>query len=212
MLRSAAIALVALGFLSIPAASQEAAPESFDHRGMSLLFEATVGARLNRQPNPGVNDARWYVAWDLGPMVNRGNWALGGTFLLGADEDGARFEIRPRYRRWLGRKTAIDVGAGVLLRGSSNAQAVQNYPGFTGLVALQYGSWLGVSVEVQAVGSELVDRYCDAVLGDRVVTRGSRTDWAWIVGARASGVGALVLGLAELVLGAIAVGTADFGM
>jgi hypothetical protein len=209
MLRSGVIVIAALGFISQTAAGQEVEPRSVHRSGLSLLFETTIGARLNRQPNPGLVDARWYVAWDLGPMVNRGNWALGATFLLGADEDGARWGIRPRYRRRLGRKTALDLGAGVLLGGSSNAGVIQSYPGVTALVGLQHGRWLGLSLEMQAVSTELVDyTHYDPYR----VTISSGMDVAWLVSARASGLGAVVVSLAQLVVGAIAVGSADFGL
>ncbi len=168
--------------------------------GTTALFEAAVGRRLNRQPDPGVQDARWYASWELGPSFNRGNWAWGATIMADVDEDGSRWGIRPRHRRWLGHKGALDLGAGILLGGQNN-YAEQPYPGFAGLIGLSYGDWLGVSLELQAIRTTLISQDYYVPSEGRYVpgTRTESTDWAWIIGARMNGIGAIALSAAPMI-------------
>jgi hypothetical protein len=181
--RAALLSTVALAVLVQLGPAHKAAAQPAKRRGTTILYETAIGARLGRQPRPGVNDTRWFVSWDLGFMANRGTWAWGATAVASADEDGSRWGLRPRYRRWLGNKTALDVGAGILLGGGTN-NALQDYPGFTGLVALSHGQWLGVSLEVQNVPTP------DA----------SGPDWGLYLGFRVNGLGAVVASVAELAL------------
>ncbi|UCF39852.1 MAG: hypothetical protein JSW43_08900 [Gemmatimonadota bacterium] len=201
MRRSVTLILIVLSALAAAAWGQESTPQPVGHRGVSILYEATIGTRLNRQPDPGVEDTRWFASWDLGLMAQRGDWAWGATLLAHADEDGTRWGIRPRYRRWLGGKTTLDLGAGVLLGGGTN-YGVQSYPGFTGLVALSHGRWLGVSLELHAIRTaQALSHYYDPVLGERYDAAASGVDWGVYLGFRLNGVGALVASAAELVLG-----------
>jgi hypothetical protein len=205
MRRSAILIIIVLSALAAAARGQEAAPQPAGHRGTSILYETAIGTRLNQQPDPGVQDARWFASWDLGFMANRGDWAWGATVLASVDEDGSRWGIRPRYRRWLGSKTALDLGAGILLGGGTN-YGVQSYPGFTGLVAVSHGRWLGVSLEVQAIQTAhtVESGYYDPVLGDRQVIGASGIDWGIYLGFRLNGVGALVANAAQLALAVVA--------
>jgi hypothetical protein len=151
-----------------------------------------------------VSDTRWFASWDLGFLANRGDWAWGATVLANVDEDGSRWGIRPRYRRWLGSKTAVDLGAGILLGGGSNG-VTQSYHGFTGLVAIKHGSWLGVSLEVQAVQTaQGPGYYFDPILGEQQVPGASGIDWGIYLAFRLNGVGALVASAAELALAVVA--------
>jgi hypothetical protein len=200
MRRSATLIIIVLSALAAAARGQETAPQPSGHRGTSILYETAIGTRLNQQPDPGVSDTRWFASWDLGFMANRGDWAWGATVLANVDEDGSRWGVRPRYRRWLGRKTALDLGAGILLGGGTN-YGVQSYPGFTGLVAVSHGGWLGVSLEVQALQtSRDPGHYYDPALGEQQVIGASSMDWGIYLGFRLNGVGALVASAAELVL------------
>lgn len=56
-----------------------------------------------------------YVAYEAGVLVNTDpDRAIGATFLLGGDESGRRVAVKGRYRRWIGRTAAWDLGVGVL--------------------------------------------------------------------------------------------------
>jgi hypothetical protein len=203
MTRTLLFALVVLTTDSAVAVAQTR--DTPGHHGTDILFEAAIGARLNRQPNPGAQDAAWYVSWELGPSFNQGDWAWGATIMAAADEDGSRWGIRPRYRRWLGPKTALNFGAGILLGGESN-NARQHYPAFAGLIGLSYGSWLGVNLELHAIrNTHYSPEYYDPMQGGRVPgTETESTDLAVMLGARVSGVGAIALSAAEAVLLVIA--------
>jgi hypothetical protein len=67
---------------------------------------------------------------DLGAMFNTKNSkAWGGSFHLAADDDGTRFGIGPRYRIWLGPKTALDFSPKLMFGGSDNS-VKRKFPGF----------------------------------------------------------------------------------
>ena len=93
----------------------------------------------------------------------------------------------------------------MLLGGSTN-NAEQHYPGFTGLVGISYGNWLGINLELQTVSttSTAPETYLPSqgILVPGVRSRS--TDWAWLVSAKMNGVGAKLLSCAELLLGIIA--------
>jgi hypothetical protein len=79
-------------------------------------------------------------------------------------------------------------------------------------VAVNHGSWLGVSLEVQAVHTtETLGYYYDPALGDQQVTGASAIDWGVYVGFRLNGVGALVASAAELILGIAAAASLNGG-
>jgi hypothetical protein len=82
--------------------------------------------------------ARQYFTWELGPMGNLNpKTAMGATLLFGVDgDDVVRFGMKPRYRRWLDKKTSIDIAPGILLRGSEPLKSA--LPGFTAHVGLNF--------------------------------------------------------------------------
>jgi hypothetical protein len=167
-----------------------------EHRGISVLFEATIGRRLNRHLYPGVQNFRGQVSWELGPLFNRGEWAWGVAVMASADEEGARWGIRPRYRRWLEPGVALDLGVGMLI-GGETGYAEQHYPGLSALIGLTFGNLLGVNLELQAISTS--QEYSPLSL--RAIAPGDRhksVDFAWLLGAKLSGAGALVLTTAEV--------------
>ena len=184
---------------TLVAQSRDTVPRG--HRGTSVLFEAAIGVRLDPRPDPA-DDTRWYASWEFGPSFNRGHWAWGATIFAGVDVDGARWGIRPRYRRWLGSKAALDLGAGILLGGNNQGYGEEHYPGFAGLIGLSYGNWLGLNLELQAVRTTRISR--DYYLPSQAVNVpgvvSESTDWAWYIGPRLSGLGAIPLLAAEAIL------------
>ncbi|MFC1639859.1 hypothetical protein ACFL3B_03740 [Gemmatimonadota bacterium] len=202
MLRTLLVTLVVLTSSSTAAYTQATDTTANGNRSVSVFFEAAIGSRLNRQPNPGVVDAGWYASWELGPSFNRGDRAWVVAVVGAVDEDGARWGIRPRYRRWLGGTVAaVDFGAGMLLGGSTN-YAEQHYPGFTGLVGISYGNWLGINLELQTVSTTTTAP--EIYLPSQEIwvpgVRSRSTDWAWLVSAKMNGAGATVLSAAEITL------------
>jgi len=205
MCRAIVVTVMVSATIAVPAWGQDPGSQQPARSGAFLLYETAIGARLGRRPDNDVNDARWYTTWELGPMLNRDRSAWGVTLLGAADEDGARWGVRPRYRKWLGTRASLDLGAGVLIGGSSNG-VEQAYPGFTGLVGLRYNDWLGVNLEIHAIRTAQTERYYyDPATGqERTAARREFTDWGVHLGARVGGLAAVLVSAAELVLGAIA--------
>lgn len=93
-----------------------------------------------------------YGAVEVGAMVNTApDRALGASLLLGVEEGGLRMAMKGRYRHWLSRAAAWDVGAGVLAAkrrvptdfGSDYVAAV----GLTGDLSIGLTRWAGVGVQ-----------------------------------------------------------------
>ena len=84
------------------------------------VLELGYGHRVGGAPTAtGGSPQVHYLNGELGWMFNRSpRMAVGGTLFMGALVDYA-FELRPglkgRARYWLGDRTAVDVGAGVIL-------------------------------------------------------------------------------------------------
>lgn len=103
-----------------------------------------------------------HLNWELGVMVNRGPaHAVGATVLVGGDPNGLRVGVKGRYRRWIGRHAALDLGAGVLgarraapfegadAREPGNRHVV--VAGLTGDAALGLTDWASLSVRADLV-------------------------------------------------------------
>ncbi len=205
MYRAIVVTVMVSTTIVVPAWGQEVGSQQPARSGAFLLYETAIGARLGRRPDNNVNDTRWYATWELGPMFNRGSSAWGATLLGAADEDGSRWGVRPRYRKWLGTRASLDLGAGVLIGGSSNG-VEQTYPGFTGLLGLRYGDWLGVNLEIHAIPTAQAERYYydPATSQERTAAAREFTDWGVHLGARVGGLAAVLVSAAELVLVVIA--------
>lgn len=161
------------------------------------VFTPVAGSRYTRTGyNSGTPtqslELTWYVAWELGGMVNvDANDAVGASVLVGGDANGARWGVKGRYRHWLDAATALDVGAGVLGAGRSVPRAGQpgndHVPavGFTGDVSLGVTEWASFGVRADVLWSEEG--------GDDPAT-------AYYIGTRLGTRPALVLSAAPLVL------------
>ena len=207
MLRTPLATLVVLIAHSSVALSQPADTAVGEHHGTSILFEAAIGVRLDRRPDPSADDDRGYASWDIGPLFNHGGWAWGATLMAATDQAGGLWGIRPRYRRWLGPRAAFDISAGILL-GDLTSNDEKHYPAFTGMLGLCYGNWLGVNLEFRAISTEY---YLPAPEWGVPATKRSSFDWVWAIGARTSGPGAIALTAAEGILVLIALASFSEG-
>lgn len=123
-----------------------------------------------------------HVNWEAGVMINRSPaHAVGATVLVGADANGLRLGAKGRYRRWMGREAALDLGAGVLAAQQSAPfeGADVNNPGnrhvwaggLTGDAALGLTDWASLSVRgdllLDAQGSPSHGVYAGLRLGTR---------------------------------------------
>lgn len=152
--------------------------------GVHLLLGGSRYTR-NDYNNGGVTRSTHlagHANWEIGIMVNRGpTHATGVTVLIGADPNGARLGVKGRYRRWMGRHTALDLGAGVLAtrRAAPFEGADVDRPGnrhvvvggLTGDAALGLTDWASLSLRgdllMDADGSPAHGVYGGLRLGTR---------------------------------------------
>lgn len=141
-----------------------------------------VGTRYTRTGYDGVREGKWHMVghfgWEVGVMRNVDpRHAVGATVLVGADANGARVALKGRYREWMGRRAAMDVGAGLLVARRAEPFADPDRPGnqhvvvagLTGDVALGFTDWASVSLRADLVtdagGTPVVGVYPGFKLG-----------------------------------------------
>lgn len=173
---AAALACAAVFATGSHAQDDEPRPESFCYTGrpaaecrVFLVLEgnaymAMTGSHFERLGYEGRRRQRLeltgYAAWEAGAMVNvTDHEAVGGTFMLGGDANGYRVALKGRYRRWSGRTSGIDLGAGVMGAGRSVAHADRagNYhvpaAGLTADASMGYTDWASVGVRADMLFS-----------------------------------------------------------
>jgi len=150
-----------------------------------MITEFGVLARIDDYPYIG-DDSRIAYSFDLGWMKNispRGAVGFSGYALL--SDPATRLGIRARYRRWLSRKTSIDVSPGVLLGGEDSA-IEYDPPGFVLGTTLNAGDLVALTVDAEYA------RNLDLVHDTPPFQWEKRTDVAWRAGAKfGSGLGLL---------------------
>jgi len=102
-----------------PGATQTEPHECYRGRPLPICssFWITEFALMGPLPNRFFPYGR-VMRWQVGGMSNHGaRNAIGATLVLGLDDVGTSYGLTPRYRRWLSPGVALDVSAGVLLRG-----------------------------------------------------------------------------------------------
>ena len=135
--------------------------------GAHVLLGGSRYTRNDYNNGPGTRSAHLagYFNWEIGVMVNRGPAdAVGATVLAGADPNGLRVGLKGRYRRWMGRHAAVDVGAGLLagrraapFEGEDAGEPGNRHEvvgGLTADAALGLTDWASLSVR----GDLLLDR------------------------------------------------------
>ena len=92
-----------------------------------------------------------YFTWELGGMVNEGpRHAVGGAIIKSLGEERDYFGVRPRYRRWFGNETSLDVAIGILVSGSHD-RFTPKFPSFTAHVALSQGDVVGLIAGAEVI-------------------------------------------------------------
>jgi hypothetical protein len=98
-----------------------------------------------------------HFSWELGRMSNRSaRTAVGGTFLVGGGGSGLRFGVKARYRRWLSKRSSLDLSGGalgVVTRSLYSQPSARGY-GITGDVALDWKDWAAITVRADAIRGE----------------------------------------------------------
>jgi hypothetical protein len=104
-----------------------------------------------------------HVGWEVGLMENVSpRHAVGAALMAGGDANGERIAVKARYRRWNSRRSAMDVGAGLMFARRAEPHPSSQTPGnlhvpvmgLTGDVAVGLTDWVGVGVR----GDLLFDR------------------------------------------------------
>ncbi len=91
------------------------------------------------------------MRWQVGGMSNHGaRNAIGATLVLGLDDVGTSYGLTPRYRRWLSPGVALDVSAGVLLRGCDGLRV----PSFVAQTGVTTGDYVGAVIQVETLRLE----------------------------------------------------------
>lgn len=85
-------------------------------------------------------------------MRNRtSSTAIGGTIFFSISDQftantGALLGLKPRFRRWIGRATSLDLAAGPFLIFSDRPNA--HTVGLTGQLGFHFGDWAGLTTQV----------------------------------------------------------------
>jgi hypothetical protein len=150
-----------------------------------MITEFGVLARIDDYPY-GVGLSRIQVSFDLGWMKNISeNTAVGFSGYTLVLDPTTRLGIRARYRRWLSRKTSLDLSPGVLL-GGEDSGIEYDPPGFVLGASLNAGDLVALTVEAEYA------RNLDLVHDTPPFQWEKRTDIAWRAGAKfGSGIGLL---------------------
>jgi hypothetical protein len=149
-----------------------------------MITEFGVVARIDDYPYSS-GDSRIGISFDLGWMKNiSAKRAVGFSGYALVADPTTRLGIRARYRRWLSRKTSIDVSPGVLL-GGEDSGIEYDPPGFVLGATLNSGL---VALTVDAEYAKNLDLVHDTL----PLQWEKRTDVAWRAGAKfGSGLGIL---------------------
>ena len=160
-----------------------------------MITEFGLLARIDDYPYRG-GDSRIAFSFDLGWMKNISeNSAVGFSGYALAGDPTSRLGLRARYRRWLSRRTSIDVSPGVLLGGEDSA-IEYDPPGFVLGATLNAGDLVAFTVDAEYA------RNLDLVHDTLPLVWEKRTDVSWRAGGKlGSGLGLLgAAGLVGLVL------------
>ncbi len=128
------------------------------------ITEFSLLTRINRLPDGEYLRVPYFMRWELGSMENHGlRSAAGVTLVAELDDLGSRLGFKPRYRRWLGPASALDLSAGVLFKGSGRFRA----PGFVAQVAITGGDYVGLVTQLEYFRTDQGRRDLGAYAGVR---------------------------------------------
>ena len=163
-----------------------------------MITEFGVLVRIDDYPYSG-GESRTAFSFDLGWMKNISkDRAVGFSGYALVSDPTTRLGIRARYRRWLSRKSSIDVSPGVLL-GGEDSGIEYDPPGFVLGATFNAGDLIAFTVDAEYA------KNLDLVNDTPPFQWEERSDVAWRAGAKlGSGLG--ILGAAALVGLVIAIG------
>lgn len=134
-------------------------PPSFCFRGRALpgcqwftFAEFAASTRLADR-NRFTDTPRFYVSGEIGALYNASpRSAVGGGLYMGADDDGWRLGIRPRYRYWIADRWAVDAAAGVLVAGELDLFE-GSWPGLTAQVGVGWQDLVALTTQLEVIGT-----------------------------------------------------------
>jgi hypothetical protein len=114
------------------------------------FFVTSLGYSTRLNGGPGAQ--QHYLSGDVGMMTNQSErTAVGATLLAGALVDydfQLRFGVKPRLRRWLGRRTSVELGAGPLITTGTGTRI-----GLTSDLALNLADQLSLVTQWELLGN-----------------------------------------------------------
>lgn len=95
------------------------------------------------------NKSRYLLNFDLGFMKNISDTrALGGSFYLGADDDGSDFGVMARYKKFITPVSSYEFCGGLILAGDDN-YLEKRFPGFIFQASISLKDWIAVTFQSQ---------------------------------------------------------------
>lgn len=115
------------------------------------ITEFGYSVRLAQSNAPRYGGNRdFHLQWEFGLMQNiKPKWALGLTAYYSADDEGSRYGVKLRGRRWLNRNTSIDFGAGPILR--TLLSQIDHAPGLVAGVALNRSDLVSATLTLEMI-------------------------------------------------------------
>ena len=115
------------------------------------ITEFGYSVRLSQSDAPRYGGNRdFHLQWEYGVMKNvKPSWALGITGYYSADDDGSRIAVKLRGRRWLGRNTSIDFGAGPIVRAYSSL--IDNALGLVAGISLNQSDLVSATMTLELI-------------------------------------------------------------
>ena len=174
----------------------------FDHCKSFIILETGLKFLVtghNRRPDK----AGFLLTGDIGWMKNTSmKNAFGFSFYGAADDDGARIGIRPRFRRWLSRRTALDLSAGIIFSGTDNKGSYKS-PGFVASASLGVVGWFSVDAHLETIKLErtIINRF------DQTVSKETSTDVSLYLGASGHHYVGIALSVVTFIAAKIAYGS-----
>jgi hypothetical protein len=169
--------------------------KTFPITEIGIHYRLTPSPLISHDYKPSKRQQRtFYVTIDLGIMRNISKrYALGATHLLGVDSElKFRSGLKPRLRRWLGKKMSIDLSPGIILWDTRDDFTT---PGFTGSIDLNIKEWFALSVMFEYMRSRQEEH--------STYYRGSENDAGLYFGMKTGSYSGLIANSAAVVIGLI---------
>jgi len=167
-----------------------------------MIFEFGVTPKIYQNDSPSQDESQSFMwTYELGLMTNLNEKnALGGSLYAALDDNGSRFGLKSRYRRWLGRHFSLEVSPGILIGIKDNSYSARG-AGFTGHVGLNIADLLIYTVQIEVIP------YAGTIYQYPSFRTVKGNDVTWYSGLKLGSYAGVIGGVASLVVAIIAVST-----